>query len=170
MAKLDQVLRAVRDLTANQRRLYADVQATRTAVAEILDSRRANMKRAGPDIVPAVTDDMAIIGVEGNRYEMLKDEVCDAFAKARNRQDYCLKLLDKVFSKEELFASNYNGGDTQIGTGDTKRVVKKRKLRDDYKFRAIVGQMVKDFGDFKSDDDIRKLKDAVNGKCRKTKV
>ena len=81
LAKLDELLRAVRNLAANQRQLYADVQATKTAVAEIRDARRANLKRAGPDLLPAVTDDMAIIGVEGNRFEMIKDEVCDALRR-----------------------------------------------------------------------------------------
>ena len=133
-----------------------------------MSAQVGNRKKTGPEFIPTVNDETVIIGTEGYRIEISKSDLFDAFEKAKGRQEYCLKLMDKVYTKAELRMRNYHGGDTQVGTGEQQHTVVKIKLRDELRFTAIMAQTVKDFGEFKSSDEITKLRNAVNGKCRKS--
>jgi len=176
--KIDDLMQAVREIIQNQQQLSRDLAEVKEVVREIRLSQPIDRKKPGPDFSPSVQDGQVLIGIEGHRTDISKDDLFDAFEKSKSGQDYCLKLMDKLFTKVELRASNYNGGKTVVGAvpndgqgaaaNGQRNVVEKRKLRTDPRFVAIMGQVVKDFGELKTEEEKKYLRNAVNGKCRKS--
>ena len=88
------------------------------------------------------------------------------YKAADNPISFTLKLMGFIFSRQEMASSNFAGG--FVARGDTK--IYKLPL-DKIRLQAIMEEAWSQYpGKLVNASQIRLLRDAINGKCRHTKV
>jgi hypothetical protein len=106
------------------------------------------------------------LGISSQPVLMLKKDYDDCFYTSKTGKDLCLKLLDRVFSKAELSSSNLRGGTVH----SKDKVVLKSRL-DPLRMSAITSQVnLEHPGFMASPSDETLIRNAINNKCRHTKL
>lgn len=96
-----------------------------------------------------------------------KSELEYCFTSGKTPIGFALRLVGKLYSRAELAQSNYSGG--TINLKDGCKVLK--KALDKVKLQAIIHETQFQFpGTFITETEMKKFRDAVNGKCRHTKL
>ena len=88
----------------------------------------------------------------------------DAHRGCSGPKSLTIRLLTKVFTREELARSNFRGGDVFTG----KEWVTKESLKRKPAFQAIIAQVSRQFpGSTATTSFQKEIREAVNTKCRK---
>ena len=150
-AMVRQVLQQNRQIIINQGQIMRELEALKRC--------STNVPKPPPQFSP-LDDDFVSIGSQEANVMMSKANYLKAYDSVRDGKELALKLMAVLFTKEELSASNFNGS---VEHG-------KACLRSNYRFRAIVAQAELQYpGSTSTEEAQRLLRNAVNGKCRKSK-
>ncbi|XP_041465880.1 uncharacterized protein LOC121416451 [Lytechinus variegatus] len=142
---------------------------TRTTVnaelrATLRELKGQRQEKASPKYT-TLADDQVLIGSSDASVTIGREVYLRAWESSSDAKDLVLRLVSTQFTREELAASNFNGGDVFNG----KERTTKRGLREDSRFQAILAQAVIQFpGSLTNDQQRKQLRDAVNNKCRKS--
>ncbi|XP_070560363.1 thrombospondin-related anonymous protein-like [Ptychodera flava] len=119
--------------------------------------------RQGPKpVFPALRDDKVVISRPDSNVTLTEEQYRECCLKANSGQKLVLKMMDVVFSKEEIAISNLNGGPTKCKTG----IVEKKKL-DKQIMLALTQQAILQYPGCQDTRQQRDaLVEAINGKCR----
>ena len=105
------------------------------------------------------------LGVSTPPVLLSKADYDDAFFASKTGKELTLKVIERVFTKQELSISNYRGG--KVYSKST--TVDKPRL-DTVRMSAILSQVNLEYPGFmEKPDDEKKVRDAINNKCRHTK-
>ena len=104
-----------------------------------------------------------MIGMTGVATVMDKDIYDRLYHLSKDAKDLIIKLLDRVFTIEELASSNFHGGEVFSPVRVTKAALRKHAT-----FRALVAQAELQYpGETTCAGFGVDLRDSVNNKCRK---
>ena len=106
------------------------------------------------------------LGVSTPPVLISKDDYEECFYVCKTGKDLVLKLLDKVFTKEEMAISNFRGG----AVYSNGKMLEKARL-DNVRMNALLSQVNLEYPGFmEHPDDEKVIRYAINSKCRHSKT
>ena len=154
-----------------------DSDARMTAIEErmvrmenlLLELHAVVMSRSRPPAPKAplfedVEADETLVKIGNGEHSVMVDKqrFQRAVSLATTGRQLILKLMGIVFNPTELITFSFNG--------DRNVVPELLPLVEDHRFVAIRGQVSKSYPGFDSPKNLRRIREAVNGKCRKMRM